>query len=152
MKITGSTRLVGVFGWPVRHSLSPVMHQAAFDALGLNWAYLPYAVAPENLESALRALPALGIAGVNCTIPHKEAVARIVDEIDPEARRIARYQGKIKQMLGLRKCRDDRHEIVLQQLEPNCLRVAERENRIGMGGLRRAGLAQCLRQSSIVLE
>jgi hypothetical protein len=55
-------------------------------------------------------------------------------------------------MLGLRKCGDDWHEIVLQQLEPDSLCVSERENGVGVGGLRRAGLAQCLRQPSIALE
>jgi shikimate dehydrogenase len=88
MPLNGQTKVVGVFGWPVKHSLSPPMQQAAFDALGLNWAYLPFAVKPENLEAAARALPALGIVGVNCTIPHKEAIAAIVDEIDPEAKAI----------------------------------------------------------------
>ena len=76
----------------------------------------------------------------------------IGDEIDPKARRIARYQGKIEQMLGLRKCRGDWHEIVLKQLQPNCLCIAERKNGICMGRFRRAGLAQRLRQSSIALE
>lgn len=88
MKPTGETKVVGILGWPVRHSLSPVMQQAAYDALNLPWAYLPFAVPPERLEQALRALPALGIAGVNCTIPHKEQAAVIVDELDDDARAI----------------------------------------------------------------
>lgn len=88
MKLTGTTRVVGVFGWPVKHSLSPPMQQAAFDALGLDWVYLPFPVAPENLPAAIGALPALGIVGVNCTIPHKEAALRLADEVDPEARAI----------------------------------------------------------------
>jgi len=85
MRISGNTRICGVFGWPVRHSLSPPMQQAAFDALNLDWAYLPFAVAPENLERALRALPALGMAGVNCTIPHKESTCAIVNQVDAQA-------------------------------------------------------------------
>ena len=88
MALTGATRVVGVFGWPVRHSLSPPMHQAAFDALGLDWVYVPFAVTPERLATAVRALPALGMAGTNLTIPHKEAALALVDEIDPEARAI----------------------------------------------------------------
>jgi shikimate dehydrogenase len=62
------------------------MHNAAFEALGMNWAYMAFDVLPERLEQALRSLPALGLAGVNVTIPHKEAAANIVDELSPSAR------------------------------------------------------------------
>jgi shikimate dehydrogenase len=55
------TRLVGLMGWPVRHSLSPQMHNAAFKALGLNWCYLPFPVCPEEFETALKGLAALGV-------------------------------------------------------------------------------------------
>jgi len=85
MNITGRTTLVGVFGYPVQHTLSPQMHNAAFEHLGLDWCYLPFSVAPENLEQALRALPALGIVGVNVTIPLKERALRAVDEVVPPA-------------------------------------------------------------------
>jgi shikimate dehydrogenase len=85
MNITGGTTLVGVFGYPVGHSLSPQMHNAAFEHLGLDWCYLPFSVMPENLEQALRALPALGIVGVNVTIPLKERALRAVDEVVPPA-------------------------------------------------------------------
>jgi len=85
MNVTGQTRLVGVFGHPVGHSVSPQMHNAAFAHLGMDWCYLPFAVAPENLEQALRALPALGIAGVNLTIPLKERALPAMDEIIPPA-------------------------------------------------------------------
>ena len=85
MKITGRTTAVGVFGYPVAHSLSPQMHNAAFEHLGMDWCYLPFAVAPENLEQAVRALPALGIPGVNVTIPLKERALRAVDEVMPPA-------------------------------------------------------------------
>jgi shikimate dehydrogenase len=85
MKITGRTTLVGVLGYPVEHSLSPQMHNAAFEHLGLDWCYLPFSVAPDNLEQALRALPALGIVGVNVTIPLKERALRAVDEVVPPA-------------------------------------------------------------------
>jgi len=88
ISFSGATRIVGVTGWPVEHSLSPAMHQAVFYALKMDWVYAPFPVPPEKLEQALRALPALGIVGVNCTIPHKESAARIVDEIDPQARAI----------------------------------------------------------------
>jgi len=86
-RLRGTTRLAGVIGWPVEHSRSPQMHNAAFEALGMDWAYVALPVRPERLAPALRGLPALGFAGVNVTIPHKEAVAGLCDSISDEARR-----------------------------------------------------------------
>ena len=83
--INGRTRLVGVIGWPVSHSLSPRMHNAAFAALGLNWVYVPLPVAPEQVEAAVRGLAALGFGGANVTVPHKAAVAPFMDELTPTA-------------------------------------------------------------------
>ena len=71
---SGRTRLVGVIGWPVSHSRSPRMHNAAFEALGLDWAYVPLAVAPERVGEAVAGLRALSFAGANVTVPHKQAV------------------------------------------------------------------------------
>ena len=85
--ITGTTRLAGVIGWPVDHSRSPQMHNAAFAETGLDWAYLAMPVEPERLEQALHGLAALGFAGVNVTIPHKQAVAQLCDELSDDARR-----------------------------------------------------------------
>lgn len=83
--VDGATRLVGLMGWPVSHSLSPRMHNAAFAALGLNWAYVPLPVSPENVEAAVRGLVALGFVGANVTVPHKQAVLRWMDRLTPEA-------------------------------------------------------------------
>lgn len=76
--ITGETRLVGLLGDPVSRSLSPLMHNAAFAALGLDWAYVPLPVRADRLEDALRGLVALGFVGANVTTPHKLAVAKLV--------------------------------------------------------------------------
>ena len=84
--IRGTTRLAGVVGWPVEHSRSPQMHNAAYAALGMDWAYVPLAVPPERLADAVGGLVALGFAGVNVTIPHKQAVAGLVDELSDAAR------------------------------------------------------------------
>src|ERR1051325_471955 len=86
--VSGRTRLLGVFGYPVEHSLSPAMHNAAIAALGLDYLYIPFSVLPENLDPAIHSLVALGIIGVNLTIPHKERVLPFLDEIDPVAREI----------------------------------------------------------------
>jgi shikimate dehydrogenase len=75
MRITGGTSLVGLVGWPVEHSLSPAMQNAAFDALGLDWAYVPLPTTPETLAEAIAGLGALGFAGANVTAPHKLGAA-----------------------------------------------------------------------------
>jgi shikimate dehydrogenase len=79
IEISGSTRLVGILGWPVEHSLSPRMHNAAFAALGLEWAYVPLPTPPERLREAIAGLGALGFVGANVTAPHKLAAAMLVE-------------------------------------------------------------------------
>lgn len=76
--ITPQTRLVALLGYPVAHSLSPRMQNAAFAARGLDWTYVALDVPPERLEEAVRGLAALGFAGANVTAPHKLAVAELV--------------------------------------------------------------------------
>ena len=79
------TRIVGILGYPLAHSLSPVMQNAAFSAVGIDARYVPFVVKPENLETAVNGLAALGICGVNVTIPHKESVVPLLDELDRDA-------------------------------------------------------------------
>jgi len=86
--INGKTQLIGLIGRPVSHSFSPAMHNAAAEALGLNWAYVPLPVAPENVATAVSALSALGFRGVNVTVPHKQAVMPLLDELEPGAQAI----------------------------------------------------------------
>lgn len=88
MKINGTTKVVGLFGWPISHTLSPAMHNAAFAALQLNWVYVPLPLAPEQINDAVNSLRALNIIGANCTIPHKQAIMRYLDHIDPAAQAI----------------------------------------------------------------
>ncbi len=84
--IDGTTTIVGLIGDAVRGSLSPRFQNAAFAALGLNWCYVTFQVSRDRLETALRGLPALGIAGANVTVPHKEAVLAYVDDVTDDAR------------------------------------------------------------------
>lgn len=89
--IDGRTQLVGLIGWPVEHSLSPAMHNAAFAALDLNWRYLPLPVRPRataEVQAAVHGLLALGFRGANVTVPHKQAVMKHLDEISNTARAI----------------------------------------------------------------
>ena len=86
--IDGRTRLVGLLGYPIEHTRSPKMHNAAFDALGLNYCYLPLPVAPADVAEAISGLAALGFIGANVTIPHKQAVIAHLDELSDEAQAI----------------------------------------------------------------
>jgi shikimate dehydrogenase len=79
---------VGTIGRPVRHSLSPRLHQAAFAALGLDWVSLAFDVGPGDAAAALMGMRALGIVGLSVTMPHKQEVARAVDELTDTARRL----------------------------------------------------------------
>lgn len=88
MNIDGQTHLVGVLGWPVEHSLSPAMHNAALRALGLNWTYVPLPVRPSQIAAAVHGAVALGFRGFNVTVPHKQAVMGLVDVVAPEARAV----------------------------------------------------------------
>ncbi len=89
--ISGKTNSVGVIGWPVSHSVSPAMHNAAFAALGLDWCYLPLPVPTDPADSigeAVRGLRALGLRGANVTVPHKQAVMPHLDWLTPAAQAI----------------------------------------------------------------
>lgn len=88
MMLTGKAKVAGVMGWPISHSRSPLLHGYWLREYGIDGAYLPFPVEPTDLEAALRALPALGIAGTNLTVPHKEAALEICDHIDDTAKHI----------------------------------------------------------------
>ncbi|MEX0756170.1 MAG: shikimate dehydrogenase [Actinomycetota bacterium] len=88
MRVRGGTHTVGVIGWPVEHSLSPAIHNAAFAALDLDWVYVPLPVPPDGLADAVRGLRALGFSGTNVTMPHKTEAASICDELSEDAERL----------------------------------------------------------------
>lgn len=83
--VSGETRLAAVIGWPVRHSLSPPIHNAAFEATGLDWVYLALPVAPGAVPAAIVGMDALGIDGLSVTMPHKAAVAATLDSLTADA-------------------------------------------------------------------
>jgi shikimate dehydrogenase len=86
MELSGRTVLLGVIGHPITHTLSPKMHNAAFAASGLDYVYVAMDVLPEDLPAAVGGLGALGFRGFNVTMPHKEAVLPLLDELDEAAR------------------------------------------------------------------
>ncbi len=86
--ISGKTKVCGIIGDPIEHTMSPVMHNAAFKNMGLDYVYLPFRVKPEELGKAIGGMRALNIRGLNVTIPHKVAVIQFLDELDPLADKI----------------------------------------------------------------
>lgn len=88
MTITGHTRLTGLLGSPVSHSISPLMHNEAFRLLGLDYAYLCFDVGEDSLEEAVKGLRTLGARGWNCTMPDKQRMCSLCDRLSPAARMI----------------------------------------------------------------
>ncbi|HWL90597.1 MAG TPA: shikimate dehydrogenase, partial [Actinomycetota bacterium] len=84
--VRGGTNLAGIIGWPVAHSLSPAIHNAAFAEAGLDWVYVPLPVAPQDLREALAGLVPLGFRGVNVTMPHKTEAADLIERLSEDAR------------------------------------------------------------------
>jgi shikimate dehydrogenase len=88
MTCSGAARVAGVIGWPVTHSKSPRVHGYWLDQHGIDGAYVPLAVKPDDLHNAVRALPKLGFQGANVTVPHKQAAAELCDDLEPHAQRL----------------------------------------------------------------
>lgn len=88
MRLSGSTRVAGVIGSPIRHSLSPVLHNAAFRALDLDWVFLAFEVEPGDGAAAVEGARALGIEGLSVTMPHKAEVIGALDKLSPTAEKL----------------------------------------------------------------
>jgi shikimate dehydrogenase len=101
MVISGKTRVCGVIGDPIEHTLSPAIHNAAFNHLKLDFVFLAFRVEAANLENAVRGMRSLGIHGLNVTMPHKSTVINFLDEVDPavkflgSANTILNKEGKL---------------------------------------------------------
>lgn len=85
--LSGTARLAGITGWPVSHSRSPRLHGFWLDRYSIDGAYVPLPIEPTHFPAAIRGLMLAGFAGVNCTIPHKEAAFAVCDTVDASARR-----------------------------------------------------------------
>ena len=144
--INGKTQLIGLIGWPVAHSFSPAMHNAAAQALGLNWTYVPLPVKPENVATAVFSLSALGIRGVNVTVPHKQAVMPLLDEIEPGAQVIGAVNTIVVGENGRLSGHNTDWSGFLADLEAHDIAIANRDCLLlGAGGSARAvayGLAK----------
>lgn len=87
-KIDGKTKVLGIIGYPIKHTFSPYFQNAALDALRINAVYVPFEVEPKKLRGTLRDLAAIGVSGINVTIPHKEKVVPLLDKVSAEAKAI----------------------------------------------------------------
>ena len=100
MILSGKARIAGVMGWPVSHSLSPRLHGFWIERHQLDATYIPMSVSPDKFAAALRALPALGVAGANVTVPHKEAALATVDDVTADARALGAVNTVVVQKNG----------------------------------------------------
>jgi shikimate dehydrogenase len=99
LRIGAATRYCAVFGRPIRHSASPAMQNAGLAALGLDWRYLAFEVHPEELRAALGGAKAMGLIGLNLTVPHKLLAVEMMDVLDESAREwgavnTVRFEGR----------------------------------------------------------
>lgn len=145
MQIDGETRVVGVFGDPIKHTASPPMHNAAFDHLKMNWRYLPFVVNPANLEAALHGVRDMNFVGVNLTVPHKIFAMALMDEVDPVARQLGAVNTVVvspeRKLIGHN---TDGYGLVKALADDFGLRLkGKRVTILGAGGAGRAATIQC---------
>lgn len=88
LTVKGTTRLLGVIGYPVKHSMSPIMHNAAIATLDLDYVYLPFPIAPDHLKTAIDGFAAIGLQGFSITIPHKQTIMPLLTDISEVAQAI----------------------------------------------------------------
>ena len=135
---TGSTRVVGVIGDPVRHSLSPVLHNAAFVALGMDWTYVAFHVATGLGGQALEAVRALSIEGLSVTMPHKSDVAAAVDVLTDDAAALGAVNTVLRRNAQLVGDSTDGHGFITALAEAGFDPAGKRCMVVGAGGAGRA--------------
>jgi shikimate dehydrogenase len=150
-EISGATRVAGAIGSPLRHSLSPALHNAAFAAAGVDWVYAAFEVPPGATADAVTGMRALGLAGLSVTMPHKEAIIASLDELDPTAAVLRSVNTVVVLPDGrLRGCTTDGDGFVASIREAGADPAGRRVAVLGAGGagravvegLRRAGAAE----------
>jgi len=136
--INSQTNLLCLIGWPIDHSMSPIMHNAVIQELNLNYIYLAFNVKPEELKDAIRGIRSLNIKGVNVTIPHKENIIPYLDELDPLAARIGAV-NTIKSINGVLKAKNTDAEASKKSLiNGGCSLSGKNILVLGAGGAARA--------------
>ena len=134
------TSVYGIFGWPVAHSRSPAMHNAAFAALGLDAVYVPYAVPPDRLPAAVDAMRVLGIAGLNITLPHKAAIIPLLDSVDATALAIGAVNTVLRDGARLLGTNTDAEGLARSLREANVALSGAHVIVLGAGGAARAAV------------
>jgi len=136
--ITAKTKILGVIGHPIEHSMSPIMHNTAINDLKLDYVYLAFDIEPQYLSKAIEGFRALNIKGISVTIPHKEAIMEFLDEIDPIAKNIGAV-NTIKNKIGYLKARNTDGAGGKQSLIENGCELSDKKVLfIGAGGAARA--------------
>lgn len=141
MEINGKTKLTGIIGYPLTYTLSPLIHNAAFDSLDLNMRYVPLVVRPESLSSAVCGLKALGFVGVNVTMPHKEAIVEFLDRLDREAEIIGAVNTVVFRDGTAVGCNTDGRGFIAALSEAGFTPEGSRAVVVGAGGAARAVVA-----------
>jgi shikimate dehydrogenase len=143
-EITGKTKLLGIIGNPIEHSLSPVMHNAALTEMGIDYVYLPFAVKPDNLEQAIAGFAVLGIYGFNVTIPHKQAVLPYLTEVTEIAQVVGAVNTVVRTNTGWLGTNTDVEGFIapLKTLQHDWANVTALI--LGNGGAARAVVAGCV--------
>lgn len=147
MILSGKARLAGVLGWPVDHSKSPRLHGWWLERHGIDGAYVPLPVRPEDFAAVLRALPRMGFAGANVTVPHKEQALALVDHLEPLARRIGAVNTLVVRPDGSIEGRNTDAFGFIENLRQGCPRwnaTAAPAAVLGAGGAARAVLVALL--------
>ncbi|MBI5234919.1 MAG: shikimate dehydrogenase [Deltaproteobacteria bacterium] len=149
MKITGATRIIGIFGDPIEHTLSPAIQNAAIEESGVDLVYVPFHVTADGLKAAVNGIRALDMAGVNVTIPHKERVVKLLDDVDPLASLIGAVNTIVNVEGRLIGYNTDGYGYV-ESLKEDTGFTAEGKNVvvIGAGGAARAILYTLMRERS----
>lgn len=137
-EITGNSKICGIIGDPVGHTISPAMHNAAYKALNIDYVYVPFRVSKEDLPHAVEGLRAFNIRGVNVTIPHKVSIIPLLDEIDEFAQKIGSVNVVVNENGRLAGYNTDAHGFLYalldQGVEPEGQKVAV----LGAGGASRS--------------
>lgn len=137
-EITGDSRVCGVIGDPIGHTISPAMHNAAFRALNLDYVYVPFRVSREDLPNAIEGLRAFNIRGVNVTIPHKVSIIPMLDEIDEFAQKIGSVNVVVNDDGHLTGYNTDAHGFLYSLLDQGIEPEGEKVAVLGAGGAARS--------------
>jgi len=138
MTVSGKTKICAIIGDPVEHTMSPAMHNAAFQKMGLDYLYIPFRVAPEQLPQAVAGLKSLNVAGFNVTIPHKVAVMPLLDGLDPLAEKIGAVNTVVNEDGKLRGYNTDAEGFYRVLLEQGFSLQGKNVVLLGAGGAARA--------------